>query len=52
MTKLMELETVQADTLLLQGSVVIEYEGSENTYYFDQFGNEFYCKNYPIGEWE
>ena len=41
------IENVTAMLWLKTGTIqVIEY-GNENTYYEDQFGNEFYCKNYP-----
>jgi len=42
-----ELEEVTADLWLDQGTIEITEYGSENTYYKDQFDNEFYCKNYP-----
>jgi len=35
---------------LTQGAIKPIYEGCENTYYVDQFNNEFYCKNYPNKE--
>lgn len=38
----------QTAALWLQISTVTETSrGQENTYYVDQFGNEFFCKNYP-----
>jgi hypothetical protein len=35
---------------LCNGAIKPIYEGSENTYYIDDFNNEFYCKNYPNQE--
>lgn len=32
---------------LANGAIKPIYEGQENTYYTDEFNNEFYCKNYP-----
>ena len=29
------------------GTIQILEFGNENTYYIDEFGNTFYCKNYP-----
>ena len=41
------IEEVTAELWLEQGVItVIEY-GNENTYYKDQFGIRFCCKNYP-----
>lgn len=42
-----EIEEVTANLWLSQGTITITSTGSENTYYVDQFGLEFYCKNYP-----
>jgi hypothetical protein len=42
-----ELEINTADLWLDQGTIWITETGCENTYYVDQFGTEFYCKNYP-----
>jgi hypothetical protein len=42
-----EIEETTANLWLSQGTVTITSVGSENTYYVDQFGLEFYCKNYP-----
>lgn len=42
-----EIEEQTAALWLSLGTVEITHEGSENTYYRDEFGNEFYCKNYP-----
>jgi hypothetical protein len=42
-----ELEPKTADLWLSQGTITITSIGSENTYYVNEFGMEFYCKNYP-----
>jgi len=42
-----ELDQKTVDTWLMLGTIRIVEYGSENTYYRDQFENEFYCKNYP-----
>lgn len=42
-----ELETAEAFEALAAGAIWIEAEGSENTYYADEFGNAYFCKNYP-----
>jgi hypothetical protein len=42
-----ELEEITASTWLAQGTIWITSTGEENTYYTDEFGNRFYCKNYP-----
>ena len=38
-----EIET--AELWLKQGTIWITETGQENTYYTDQFDNQFYCKN-------
>jgi len=43
-----ELEEQTATLWLGNGTIHIVETGSENTYYKDQFGNRFYCKNYPV----
>ena len=45
--ELTHLEENTADLWLSQGVIWIDETGSKNTYYLDQFGNRFYCKNYP-----
>jgi hypothetical protein len=45
--KITEIEEKTADTWLNLGTIWITDVGQENTYYIDQFNNEFYCKNYP-----
>jgi len=44
-----EIEEQTAALWLSQGTVTVDNYGSENTYYVDQFGNRFFCKNYPKG---
>lgn len=45
--KIRELEEPAADSWLNAGAIHITETGQENTYYADQFGNQFFCKNYP-----
>jgi hypothetical protein len=45
--KIVELEEKTANLWLSLGTITIDETGQENTYYVDQFGNQFYCKNYP-----
>lgn len=47
LSKIVELEEKIADLWLSIGTITIDDIGQENTYYVDQFGNQFYCKNYP-----
>lgn len=42
-----EIEEKTANIWLSLGTITVTSTGSENTYYVDQFGNKFYCKNYP-----
>lgn len=42
-----ELESNIAALWLKLGGIQIESKGEENTYYTDDFNNEFFCKNYP-----
>ena len=42
-----EIEEKTADLWLSMGTIKITETGQENTYYADQFANQFYCKNYP-----
>lgn len=44
---LKEIEENTANLWLLIETITITSIGCENTYYIDQFGQEFYCKNYP-----
>jgi len=45
--KITEIEEKTADTWLSLGTIWVTDVGQENTYYVDQFENQFYCKNYP-----
>ena len=47
MQSLFEIESITADTWLAQNTIQVIELGEENTYYTDEFGSEFYCKNYP-----
>lgn len=42
-----EIEIETAEAWIKSGTIQMETTGWENTYYLDQFGNEFFCKNYP-----
>jgi hypothetical protein len=42
-----EIEEKTANLWLELGTIKITDTGQENTYYVDQFENQFYCKNYP-----
>ena len=42
-----EIEEKTAILWLQLGTIKITDIGQENTYYIDQFENQFYCKNYP-----
>jgi hypothetical protein len=45
--KITEIEEKTADLWLSIGTIRITETGHENTYYVDQFDNQFFCKNYP-----
>lgn len=45
--RLVELEERTAALWLQIGTIAETSRGEENTYYRDQFDNQFYCKNYP-----
>jgi len=45
--KITEIEEKTADLWLSVGTIRITETGQENTYYVDQFDNQFFCKNYP-----
>jgi uncharacterized protein YvpB len=45
--KITEIEEKTADIWLSLGTICVTDTGEENTYYIDQFDNQFYCKNYP-----
>jgi hypothetical protein len=42
-----ELEIPTADLWLSTGAITITETGDENTYYTNEFGHLFFCKNYP-----
>ena len=42
-----EIEQVTVDSWLLTGAIQLETTGNENSYYVDEFGHGFFCKNYP-----
>lgn len=42
-----EIEEKTADLWLQLGTIKVTDIGQENTYYVDQFEQQFYCKNYP-----
>ena len=45
MQKLIELETVTAELWSANGVIHETSRGDENTYYCDEFGTTFFCKN-------
>jgi len=45
--KITEIEIKTMETWLKTGAIVLTDTGSENLYFVDQFGNQFYCKCYP-----
>ena len=45
-----ELEIPTADLWLSTGAITITETGDENTYYVNEFGHLFFCKNYPSNE--
>jgi hypothetical protein len=45
--KITEIEEKTADLWLSQGTIKVTETGQENTYYVDEFDNQFFCKNYP-----
>ena len=44
-----EISPLTASIWLAAGTITMMWEGSENTYYEDEFGNEFFVKDYPPG---
>ena len=42
-----EIEIPTADLWLSTGAITITDIGEENTYYVNEFGHLFFCKNYP-----
>ena len=45
--KIISLESNTVELWLSQGTIKPTWYGEENTYYVNEFGIEFYCKNYP-----
>ena len=43
----MEIEIQTADLWLASSAIKVSQIGNENTYYINEFGHEFMCKNYP-----
>lgn len=50
--RLREIEIPTAEAWLATGAIKETGRGEENTYYRDQFDNEFFCKDYPKTEFE
>ena len=42
-----EIEIKTAETWLASGAITVSDIGNENTYYVNEFGHGFFCKNYP-----
>jgi hypothetical protein len=42
-----EIEIQTAELWLASGAITVCDIGNENTYYVNEFGHRFYCKNYP-----
>jgi hypothetical protein len=47
LTRPREIEIKTAEIWLASGAITISDMGNENTYYNNEFGHEFFCKNYP-----
>lgn len=47
LSRLIEIEERTAVNWLQRGTIAETSRGEENTYYRDEFENQFYCKNYP-----
>jgi hypothetical protein len=45
--KITEIEEKTANLWLSLGTIKVTDTGQENTYYTDEFDNQFFCKNYP-----
>ena len=45
-----ELEIPTADLWLSTGAITTTETGEENTYYVNEFGYLFFCKNYPAND--
>jgi hypothetical protein len=46
-SKIKYIEPKTVEIWLSLGYIKSTWYGGENTYYVDDFGIEFYCKNYP-----
>ena len=42
-----ELEQNTATAWIASGAIRVTEYGHENTYYANEFGHKFFCKNYP-----
>jgi len=42
-----EIEESTVAAWLKTNAITVDHYGQENTYYIDQFGLMFFCKNYP-----
>jgi len=42
-----EIEIQTMESWLATGAIILTDTGTENKYFVDQFGNQFYCKCYP-----
>lgn len=50
--KMREIEIATAELWLSTGTIEVTDQGEENTYYVNEWGHEFFCKNYPKQECE
>ena len=50
--KIRYIEQTTVHLWLTIGTIKVSELGEENTYYVDQFGLEYYCKNYPLNNYE
>ena len=41
------IEVETDEVWLASGAITVSDIGEENTYYVNEFGHEFFCKNYP-----
>jgi len=46
-SKIKYIEPITVEIWLSKGTIKPTWYGEENTYYVNEFGIEFYCKNYP-----
>lgn len=47
MEKLKEIQIKVAQAWLATGAITLVETGEENSYYVNEFGHRFFCKNYP-----